>query len=73
MDFITVPEFADIANIRETHAYTLVRTGVLPPGVVVRVGRLIRINNLRLREWMDQGGTIGDASGDQHSSMAIAQ
>jgi hypothetical protein len=36
--------------------YTLVREGILPPGVVVRLGRQIRIHPGRLDQFIEHGG-----------------
>ncbi|MEP7366883.1 MAG: helix-turn-helix domain-containing protein [Acidobacteriota bacterium] len=36
--------------------YDLVRRGILPPGVVVRLGRHVRVHPLRLEEFIESGG-----------------
>jgi hypothetical protein len=36
--------------------YALVRQGILPPGVVVRLGRQIRIHPARLDQFIEGGG-----------------
>jgi len=36
--------------------YDLVRNGILPPGVVVRLGRQIHINPGRLDQFIERGG-----------------
>lgn len=40
-----------------TVAYSKIADGTIPPGVVVRLGRAIRINPERLEEWIASGGT----------------
>ena len=45
-----------ILGVSNQRFYELVRTAVIPPGVVVRLGRQIRINEDALSEWIDHGG-----------------
>jgi hypothetical protein len=46
-----------ILNIKPARTYDLIRRGILKPPVVVRLGeRQIRINEARLREWLEKGG-----------------
>jgi excisionase family DNA binding protein len=43
-------------GVSKLRFYELVRRGVLPPGVVVRLGRHIRVNPTRLEAFIDSGG-----------------
>ncbi|MBM3762425.1 MAG: DNA-binding protein [Acidobacteria bacterium] len=36
--------------------YRMIREGILPAGVVVRVGRRMLINADKLQQWIDNGG-----------------
>jgi len=47
---------AEILNVKEGRFYEMVRTGLLPRGVVVRLGRQVRVDEDALREWVQQGG-----------------
>ena len=60
---LTVPEVAVILNVSEERAYSLARSGLLP---IVKLGRQIRIDEGKLHEWIDQGGS-GLNSGWKHS------
>lgn len=55
---LTVPQVAEQLNIPLQSAYRLVRLGILP---AARLGRTVRIDESRLREWIAQGGTTTDA------------
>jgi excisionase family DNA binding protein len=35
----------------------MVRLGIIPAGVAVRMGRQVRFNLDRLHEWIEQGGS----------------
>ena len=39
--------------------YDLVRRGLIPAGPLVRLGRSIRFNEDQLREFVENGGTLG--------------
>ena len=54
MKLLRVAEVALILDVPTARAYELARTGVLP---VVRVGRQVRVDGEKLREWIDDGGT----------------
>lgn len=57
--FLKVEEAAPIANIKPFRFYELIRRGDIPNSVVVRLGeRQIRINEQRLIEWLNNGGTV---------------
>ncbi len=43
-------------DLSEQRIYTLVREGIFPPGVVVRLGRQVRINEDRLTTFLTDGG-----------------
>ena len=47
---------AEILGVSQGRFYDLVRTHVLPPGVVVRLGRQIRVDEDALEEWIKSGG-----------------
>jgi excisionase family DNA binding protein len=53
---IPLKDAAERLGISYPHAADLARTGALPPGVVVRVGRLVKVNPEKLDAWMDEGG-----------------
>jgi hypothetical protein len=42
--------------IPRLRAYQLARENVLPPGVVLRLGRQIRFDLHRLEDWLESGG-----------------
>lgn len=44
-------------NVSHQRFYDLVRRGILPPGVVVRLGRHVRVNPQKLDEFIESGGT----------------
>jgi hypothetical protein len=54
-EFITVDEFGKARGFNRSRAYEVVAR-LLPPGVVVKYGRQIRINTRRLAEFEAQGG-----------------
>jgi excisionase family DNA binding protein len=43
-------------NERPQRVYSLIRDGVIPHGVIVRLGRHIRINPEKLEEFIASGG-----------------
>lgn len=47
---------AAILDVTLQRFYELVRTNVLPPGVVVRLGRQVKVDEDALREWIKSGG-----------------
>ena len=55
---IRVPQLSRILDVSEWRAYEMIRSGILPRGVVVRLGRHIRLNEDRLSEWIAAGGQI---------------
>ncbi|HPS80204.1 MAG TPA: excisionase family DNA-binding protein [Thermoanaerobaculaceae bacterium] len=52
---MTIKETAARMSAREDHVRQLIKGGVLD-GVVVRLGRLVRVNADRLEQWIDNGG-----------------
>ena len=56
-DLLTIPEACQaLLNLKPQRVYEMARQGILPPGVIVRLGRQIRINESKLREWIESGG-----------------
>jgi excisionase family DNA binding protein len=53
---ITAVRAAEILAVSVQRVYELARVGVLPAGVVVRLGRQIRLNEAALMEWVHAGG-----------------
>lgn len=56
LNLLTASKVAQAMGMPVQRIYTLVREGVFPPGVVVRFGRQIRFNGVKLKEWIEQGG-----------------
>ena len=52
----TAKDGAQILGIKEGRIYEMIRTGLLPLGVVVHLGRQIRIDEDALRAWIQAGG-----------------
>jgi hypothetical protein len=48
---------ADRCGVRTERFYDLVRVNFFPPGVVVRLGRQIKVNPQRLEEFLAGGGS----------------
>jgi len=60
---LSVPEAAKLIGISERRLYLLAGTpGVLPEGLVVRLGRSVRISRPRLRAWLSGGERKRDSS-----------
>lgn len=53
---IPVEEFAAHFGLSKHQGYEAVQQ--LPPGVVVRLGRRIRINVEALKDWLSKGGSL---------------
>ena len=62
MEFLTVPEAAQLLRIGERTAYKLVRDGRLP---AVKVGNQWRIEKGAFEEWLAQGGNKADVADDE--------
>lgn len=56
MNLITVREAAQELKVSSWRIYDLIRRGLLPPGVVVRLGRQLRIDRDALERWVAAGG-----------------
>ncbi len=53
----TVVDAARVLNVRRQRVRQLYRTGLMPPGVVVRLGRQVRFDLDALDAWIRAGGT----------------
>jgi excisionase family DNA binding protein len=47
---------AEILGVTQARFYELVRTQILPPGVIIRLGRQIRVDEDALEAWIRSGG-----------------
>ena len=56
MKLTTAKNGAQILGVKEGRVYEMIRTGLLPAGVVVHLGRQIRIDEDALRAWIHAGG-----------------
>ncbi len=56
MALIKAKEAAMALATTPQRVYELVRTGVIPPGVAVRLGRQVRFDDAALAEWIRKGG-----------------
>lgn len=56
MKLVDVDRVAEILSVSQARVYELARTGILPEGVVVRLGRQIRFDEDALIEWARAGG-----------------
>lgn len=54
---VTVHEAASSMQLSAHTLWSMIRRGLLPPGVVVRFGRKIRIAEENLSKWLGEGGT----------------
>jgi excisionase family DNA binding protein len=57
---ISVPAAAAILSIPVQRVYAMIRSGVLPPGVAVHFGRVVRIDLAALRAFIANGGATLD-------------
>lgn len=57
MRLLTAKQAADVLQVPLPRVYELAR-GVLPAGVVVRIGRQVRFNGDALQKWIASGGTL---------------
>lgn len=49
-------EIAPILRVKPERVYEMARLGILPKGVVIKLGRQVRFDEDRLCEWMQNGG-----------------
>ncbi len=61
-----IPKLAEVLDVTVPRAYELARAGFFPPGVVVRIGRQVRVNEDALRAWIASGGNIQQATALTH-------
>lgn len=61
MRLVRAREAAEALGVSPWRVYDLARQGVLPAGVVVRLGREVRIDAEALRAWVAAGGAGMDA------------
>lgn len=54
MRLLTAREVAELLQVALPRVYELVREGTLP---CVRLGRQIRFHEVKLMEWIEQGGS----------------
>lgn len=54
LKLLTVDETAEILHVKKQRVYELARLKLLP---TVHLGRQLRIDESRLREWIAQGGS----------------
>ncbi len=66
---ITIDEFRRTRGFTKARAYEIVNT-ILPPGVVVRYGRQIRIDAEALRAFERAGGAGLQSRGAQRSAVS---
>jgi hypothetical protein len=55
-NLIKVNDFGELFGLTRSQSYDALRQ--LPPGVKVTLGRRVRVDLDRLREWLAQGGSI---------------
>jgi excisionase family DNA binding protein len=53
MRLLTAKQTAEILQVALPRVYELARAGLIPS---VRMGRQVRFDEVRLREWIEQGG-----------------
>ena len=53
---MSVQEAATALQTTPVHMYRLIRDGVIPKGVYLRLGRGLRIDQTELENWMGRGG-----------------
>jgi excisionase family DNA binding protein len=59
---VRVREAAEALGVSTQHVYHMARQGILPPGVVVRLGRQVRVDADALEAWVKAGGSAADAT-----------
>lgn len=53
MRLLTIPEVSELLRIPRQRAYEVARLGLLP---TVKIGRQVRVDEDKLRKWVDGGG-----------------
>lgn len=53
---LTAGEAAEVLQVSVSRVLAMVRLGLLPPGVAVRMGRQVRISADDLAKWIRAGG-----------------
>lgn len=56
----TAEQVAPLLQVKPGRVYEMARLGILPKGVVIRMGRQIRFDEDSLIEWIRSGGSILD-------------
>lgn len=56
IQIISASEVAEILGVSAIRVYEMARAGLLPAGVVVRLGRQVRFNADALDRWIESGG-----------------
>jgi excisionase family DNA binding protein len=56
MRLLTAKQASEVLQVKLPRVYELAR-GILPPGVVVRIGRQVRFDEESLSSWLANGGT----------------
>jgi excisionase family DNA binding protein len=57
---VTVAEAAERLSLSASLLYQMARRDELPAGCVTRVGRAVRLNWPRIRQWAEAGGTAAE-------------
>lgn len=60
MHLVGVRAAAQALGVSTPRVYDMIRVGILPPGVAVRLGRELRIDADRLESWVSAGGQALD-------------
>lgn len=68
MNLLTVKEAAPVLKKRRAAAvYDLVYANTFPPGVVVRIGRSVYLEEEALKEWVSKGGSLAEQGGNNEA------
>ncbi len=71
MRLLTAKETAEILAVKLPRVYELARRkDILPVGVVIRLGRQIRFSEAALRQWVEDGGSLG---ANEHNEVEVSQ
>ena len=55
-ELVMVGRAAQELAVSDKRAYEMCRTGILPPGVAIKMGRQWRVDMRALRQWIADGG-----------------